>query len=85
MVLAVEGLVAGLLAGAVHFVSLRWNVRFFASGHAVIAFVLQLARLGLTAAVFILLAKVGAFALLAGVAGFIWARSIALELQRVRT
>jgi F1F0 ATPase subunit 2 len=81
---AVSGLAVGLLCGAFHFVSLRWNALIFARGRAAIAFVIQLARLALSAALFVLLAKVGAFALLAGIGGFIWARSVALGLERVR-
>lgn len=84
MALAAVGLAVGLLSGAFHFVSLRWNTLVFARGRAAIAFVVQLARLALTAAIFVLLAKAGAFALLAGIGGFIWTRSIALGLERVR-
>ncbi|OUL95658.1 ATP synthase subunit I [Paraburkholderia hospita] len=83
--LAVAGLAVGMLAGAFHFVSLRWNTLYFASGRPAIAFAIQVARLVLTAVIFFLLAKAGAFALLAGIGGFIWTRSIALELGRARS
>jgi F1F0 ATPase subunit 2 len=74
-----------MVAGAVHFVSLRWNTLYFAGGHPAIAFAIQVARLVLTAAILFLLARAGAFALLAGTGGFIWTRSIALDLGRVRS
>jgi F1F0 ATPase subunit 2 len=80
--LAVAGMAVGLLAGAVHFISLRWNAMYFARGRAPVAFVVQIARLVLTAAIFFLLAKAGAFALLGGIGGFIWTRSIALHLEQ---
>ncbi len=47
---AFAGLIVGLAAGAWHFASLRWNGRLLASGRAVAACVLQLARFALTTA-----------------------------------
>lgn len=82
--LAVAGLAVGLLAGACHFISLRWNAMYFARGRAFAAFAMQIGRLALTAAIFFLLAKAGAFALLGGIGGFVWTRSIALHLERAR-
>ncbi|RZF27501.1 ATP synthase subunit I [Paraburkholderia sp. UYCP14C] len=82
LALAATGLAIGLLAGAVHFATLRWNVGYFASGRVLRAFALQLARLGVTAALFVLLAKAGAFTLLGGIGGFLWARGVALGMRR---
>jgi F1F0 ATPase subunit 2 len=83
LALVVTGLAVGLLAGAVHFVSLRWNASYFATGRPVIAFAIQLARFALTAGIFLMVAKAGALALLGGTGGFLWTRGIALELDRV--
>ncbi|MFM0455335.1 ATP synthase subunit I [Paraburkholderia nemoris] len=73
------GLALGTLAGAWHFLSLRWNWPLFAEGRAAAALALQLARFALTSALLFLLAHVGAFALLAGMAGFLLARAIAMR------
>ena len=83
LALAAIGLAVGLLAGGVHFASLRWNAACFATGRPVLALVIQVARLAISAALFFALAKAGAFALLGGAAGFIWTRTIALALHRV--
>ena len=82
LALAAMGLAVGLLAGGVHFASLRWNAACFATGRPVFALSLQLVRFAISAALFFALAKAGAFALLGGAAGFIWTRSIALALHR---
>lgn len=73
------GLALGTLAGAWHFMSLRWNWPLFAEGRAAAALALQLARFALTGALLFLLAHVGALALLAGMAGFLLARAIAMR------
>jgi F1F0 ATPase subunit 2 len=73
------GLVLGTLAGAWHFMSLRWNWPLFAEGRAAVALALQLARFALTGALLLLLAHVGALALLAGMAGFLFARAVVLR------
>jgi F1F0 ATPase subunit 2 len=78
----VAGLAVGLLAGAAHFASLRRNASLFIEGRAVGALLLQLSRFALTAAVFVLLAKAAALALLGGMGGFMWTRSIALRPGR---
>jgi F1F0 ATPase subunit 2 len=83
LALAAIGLAVGLLAGGVHFASLRWNAACFATGRPVLALTIQFARLAVSAALFFALAKAGAFALLGGAAGFIWTRSISLALHRV--
>ncbi|MGB8423443.1 ATP synthase subunit I [Paraburkholderia sp.] len=72
------GLALGTLAGAWHFMSLRWNWPLFAEGRAAAALALQLARFALTGALLFLLAHVGALALLAGMAGFLLARAIVM-------
>jgi hypothetical protein len=82
LALAATGMAVGLLAGACHFATLRWNVGYFTRGLVMRAFALQLARLGLTATLFVLLAKAGAFALLGGIGGFLWARGVALGMRR---
>ncbi|HYS64311.1 MAG TPA: ATP synthase subunit I [Paraburkholderia sp.] len=73
------GLAVGTLAGAWHFVSLRWNEPLFASGKAMTALVLQLARFALTGALLLMLAHVGALALLAGMTGILLARTVAMR------
>lgn len=83
LALAAMGLAVGLLAGGVHFASLRWNAACFATGRPVFALTIQFARVAVSAALFFALSKAGAFALLGGAAGFIWTRSIALALHRV--
>lgn len=70
---------AGLAVGLGHFASLRWNATLFAGGGAAKAFALQLARLALTATVFFLLARVGAWPLLCGAGGWLCARAFALR------
>jgi F1F0 ATPase subunit 2 len=73
------GLALGTLAGTWHFMSLRWNWPLFAEGRALAALGLQLARFALTGALLFLLAHVGALALLAGMAGVLLARAIAVR------
>lgn len=73
------GLALGTLAGAWHFMSLRWNWPLFAEGRAVAALALQLARFALTGALLLMLAHVGALALLAGMAGILLVRAIVMR------
>ncbi|MBC8751125.1 MULTISPECIES: ATP synthase subunit I [Paraburkholderia] len=73
------GLALGTLAGAWHFVSLRWNWPLFAQGRAAAALALQLVRFAPTGALLLMLAHVGALALLAGMAGILLARTIAVR------
>jgi F1F0 ATPase subunit 2 len=60
------GLAAGTVVGAVHFGSLWWNTRLYASGGVVLAFSVQLFRFALLTIILIALAAIGAAALLAG-------------------
>ncbi|ACD19911.1 hypothetical protein Bphyt_5557 [Paraburkholderia phytofirmans PsJN] len=78
------GLSVGMLAGAWQFLSLRWNWPLFAQGRAAAALVLQLARFALTGALLLMLAHAGALALLAGMAGILLMRTIAIRCQRGR-
>jgi len=71
--------VAGLVLGAVHFGSLRWNARLFAGGAAGPAFLLQLGRLAVTVLGFCLLVHFGASALLCGAATWLCARTVVLR------
>ncbi|NYH21022.1 N-ATPase subunit AtpR [Paraburkholderia bryophila] len=73
------GLALGTLAGAWHFMSLRWNWPLFAQGRAATALALQLSRFAVTGALLLLLAHAGALALLAGMAGILLARTIAVR------
>jgi F1F0 ATPase subunit 2 len=73
------GLLAGAVAGAVHFRLLALNVRLFLSGRAGVALLLQLARLAATVAVLVVLARLGAWAVLAGGVGVVLARQRALH------
>jgi F1F0 ATPase subunit 2 len=78
------GLTVGTLAGAWHFMSLRWNGPLFAEGRAAAALALQVARFTLTGALLWMLAHFGALALLAGLAGILLARAIAMRHHRVQ-
>jgi F1F0 ATPase subunit 2 len=72
----VIGLIVGLLVGAFHFTSLWWNTRYFASGAAGKAIVLQLGRIAVAVAVLTLLARLGLAALLSGGFAFLVARPL---------
>ncbi len=75
----VIGLAVGVVAGAWHFLSLRWNWPLFTAGKTVAALALQIARIALTCALLFVLVRVGALALLAGMAGVLLTRRIALR------
>lgn len=79
------GLLAGVLAGAVHFRLLALNVRLFLSGRAGLALLLQLTRLAGTVAVLVVLARLGAWAVLAGGVGVVLARQRALQQSWSKT
>jgi F1F0 ATPase subunit 2 len=64
---------------AAHFMTLRWNWPLFVQGNAAAALALQLARFALTGALLLMLAHAGALALLAGLAGLLLARTIAVR------
>lgn len=72
----VIGLVAGFLAGVLHFTSLWWNARLFTTGSAGKAIAVQLGRIAVAVAVLILLARLGFAALLCGALGFLVARPL---------
>jgi F1F0 ATPase subunit 2 len=77
------GLAVGLTAGLIHFTTLHWTVRLLTGGgSASKALVVQLCRLGLLAAVFIVLARLGAPTLLSAALGLLLARHAVL--RRVR-
>ncbi|MFP3561120.1 ATP synthase subunit I, partial [Paraburkholderia sp. SIMBA_049] len=73
------GLAIGTLAGAWHFMALRWNWPLFAAGKAIPTLALQLARFALTGALLLMLAHSSALALLAGMIGFLLARAVAVR------
>jgi len=73
------GLIAGLLAGAFHFGSLRWNSQLLITGGAAKAIAFQLGRFAVAVAVLSALATLGAPSLLAGALGFLLARHLSLR------
>jgi F1F0 ATPase subunit 2 len=72
------GLAAGIVVGAWHFVSLNWNWPLFANGKTAAALALQCTRIALTCSCLLILARVGALALLVGMAGVLLARRLAM-------
>ncbi|MFP3182430.1 MAG: ATP synthase subunit I [Paraburkholderia sp.] len=78
------GLLAGILAGLIHFAGLRWNVRLLTAGVPGRAIGLQLARLGVLAVVFVVLARLGPWPLLSGAAGLLLARHVVLQRVKVK-
>ena len=72
----VIGLLAGFLAGVLHFASLWWNARLFTTGAAGKAIALQLGRIAVAVGVLILLARLGFAALLCGALSFLVARPL---------
>ena len=79
MATALAGLLAGTLLGIAHFGSLLWNVRLYARGGALAAFVLQILRFALIAAGLWGLARLGSFALIASAPGVLLARGVMLR------
>ncbi len=74
------GLALGLPAGVAYFAALRRNVRMYVDGGFGGAAVgLHLLRLTVAVTLFVLLAKVGAGALLGGLSAFLLARAFALR------
>lgn len=73
------GAVAGWLTGAAYFSALWWNVGLFENGATPRALALLIVRFAFLAAVFIALAKLSAFALLAGAAGLLFARRLMMR------
>ena len=79
------GFLVGLMAGACHFASLYWNARLFAAGRAGAALALQAIRIMLIAVLFYALAHLGAFALIAALAGLVLTRAIVIHrMERAR-
>lgn len=74
-------LAAGALIGALHFVTLRWNVRMFAGGRtALLAVALQIARFALLAgALAVIAGRYGALPLLLATAGILLARTAVVQ------
>jgi F1F0 ATPase subunit 2 len=77
------GSFVGIAAGALHFATLRWNVRLLISGAPAKAIGLQLLRLAGVAVLFGVLAKLGAWPLLCGAAGLLLARGFILRRVQV--
>lgn len=78
-------LLAGVLLGLLHFVSLRSNVRYLLSGQPLFSLGLQLIRFALTGGALVLVAKsFGAMPLLAGALGLITARTGVILLEPLR-
>lgn len=77
------GLAAGIATGAAHFAALRWNTRLFAAGRIGFALGAQAVRCVLSALLLFALARAGAPAVLAGMAGLLLARHAALRLAAV--
>jgi F1F0 ATPase subunit 2 len=74
------GLAVGIALGFIHFRSLWWNTRMFAQpGSILTAFAVQIGRFGLLVAVFVVLAKLGAVALLSGALGLLIARQVVIK------
>jgi F1F0 ATPase subunit 2 len=76
------GLIAGFVAGLVHFTTLHRNVRLLAFGSPGKALAMQGARLGLLLVILFVLAKLGAWTLLCGGAGLLVARTVMLRWYR---
>jgi len=78
------GFPAGTAAGWIHFNTLYWNVRLLTGRTPGRAIAIQLLRLGVLAAIFFVLAKIGAWALLSGAAGLLIARFTVLRRVRAQ-
>ncbi|GEO86128.1 MULTISPECIES: ATP synthase subunit I [Alphaproteobacteria] len=76
------GIGAGSLLGIAHFMSLKWNTRFYLDGGLAKAFLLQLARIAILVVVMTLLAKLGAVALLTGLACVLAVRAVIMRRER---
>jgi F1F0 ATPase subunit 2 len=70
------GVIAGFLAGLLHYASLWWNARLFAAGAAGKAVALQLGRIAAAVAALTLLARLGFAALSSGAVAFLVARPL---------
>jgi F1F0 ATPase subunit 2 len=82
--LALLGVLLGLLLGMGYFAALRQNVERYLAGRALgPALALHLGRLLLVGLAFVLIAQVGAAALLGALGGFVLARFVALRSAKV--
>ncbi|CAN0620721.1 conserved membrane protein of unknown function [Burkholderia multivorans] len=75
------GLVAGGAAGAAYFAALLANTRWYARGAIGAAVAVQLLRFAVLGAVLYGLARLGALALLGGLAGIVAARHAVVRTQ----
>ena len=73
------GLIAGLVVGLVHFMSLHWNAQLFATGSAGTAVALQLGRIALAVGALFVLLLVSPSASLFGAIGFVVVRASVLR------
>lgn len=73
------GALAGALIGYAYFTALWWNVALIDKGSTATALLFFVARFAVLAAAFFILAKFGALPLLAGAAGLLAARRVALR------
>jgi F1F0 ATPase subunit 2 len=80
---AVGWLAAGTVIGAVHFLSLRWNVRMLTAGRSLLPIVaIQLGRFAVLAMVLALITRTfGALPLLAAALGILAARTVIIRKE----
>ena len=78
----VVGILAGTMLGFAHFLTLKWNTGLYLEGGVAKAIVLHILRMIVLAAAFIILAKLGAAALLSGLAGLLLARAIVMRREK---
>jgi F1F0 ATPase subunit 2 len=78
-VYSATGLVAGLIIGLVHFVSLRWNAQLFVTGSAGTAVALQVGRIAVTVGALSALMLVSLSASLFGAVGFVIIRALVVR------
>ncbi len=83
LALAVGWLAAGMVIGAVHFLSLRWNVRMLTAGRSLLpVVVVQLSRFAAMAAVLAVIAlSFGAVPLLTATLGILVARTVIVRKE----
>jgi F1F0 ATPase subunit 2 len=77
---AVLGFIVGALLGLIHFGTLWWNTQAYTSGgNPFRALAVQILRFALLGIVFVGIAKLGAFPLLAGALGLLVSRGLLLR------
>jgi F1F0 ATPase subunit 2 len=83
LTLTVGWLAAGMVIGAVHFLSLRWNVRMLTAGRSLLPVVaVQLGRFAAMAVVLALITRTfGALPLLAAALGILAARTVIVRKE----